>query len=399
MDEVRLSVMSRGPQTADVLGVLLELFESQFQTHVQLNILPWEAAWPEIIRMALYLRGPDVSEIGNTWVSNLIAMNALRPFPSEEMEQIGAPDQFLPQAWKTCYLPGNPNAWSIPWLSEAMILHYRRDLLRQANINEQQAFTSFSQFTTTLRRLRENGNLLPIGLPTRRDLDLQLHILASFIWQRGGAFVSEDGKQILFNQPEAMEGIHDFFQCYQFLPQEGIDMLEQQGIFNAFHYGQAACMIAGPWLLPRTFEPNPVIKANWGVTLLPGIPFIGGSNLVIWRQSHKERLALELIKYLTSPTVLSDYAHHIAMYPARLPDPQQPVFLSKDIDRAVYASFIIGRSFPVVPLWGMIEERLTSAIAEVWNRIQGSQNLGLRVIIQQVFDRAANHLNVTLRKS
>ena len=51
---------------------------------------------------------------------------------------------------------------------------------------------------------------------------------------------------------------------------------------------------------------------NLGVAAVPGVPWIGGSDLVVWRDAQmypdKERAALVLVKYLTSLPVQIKYA-------------------------------------------------------------------------------------------
>lgn len=396
MEEITLSIMSRGPQTAEILTPLLQPFEERFSARVNIQILNWEAGWSSLTRMGLYQHGPDVSEIGATWICSLIAMNVLRYFSSEEIELLGDSDTFLPEAWKTCTLDGYPNIWSIPWLRDATIIHYRKDYLQRAGIDETQAFASPAQWLETIYTLRENGFILPLALPSQRDLELQLHVIASFVWGQGGEFVTPDGKQALFHQPEALTGIRQYFQLYRAQPPEGLNILEQVGLFNAFHNGTAASITAGQWLYPKTFQPHPKLLDNWGAVRLPGVPFVGGSNLVIWKHSRQPELALQLIRHLIDTEVCANYGQKIGYFPARTQAHSHTPFLIPVIDRAMMDTFSVGRTFPVVPLWGMIEERFTSALAEVWQRMQGNPEDALDDILQPVLNRAAEDLNETL---
>lgn len=89
MAEIELSIMSRGPTTADDLRPLLEEFEVKNRTRVRLRIFEWDTAWADLVKVALYQDGPDVSEIGSTWLGSFVAMNALQQFSDREISLVG----------------------------------------------------------------------------------------------------------------------------------------------------------------------------------------------------------------------------------------------------------------------------------------------------------------------
>jgi hypothetical protein len=97
--EIELTIMDRGPKTADYLKPLLDQFEAKNHIHVNFSIIPWETGRPELVKVALYRHGLDVSELGSTWVSDLIAMNALRPFSNGEINSFGGRTDFVSAAY------------------------------------------------------------------------------------------------------------------------------------------------------------------------------------------------------------------------------------------------------------------------------------------------------------
>src|SRR5678815_1996187 len=103
MIEITLSVLvlvaddeNAAQQRQLQLRSLLDQFETQQQIRVRLNPLPYDRAWGEVVKYALDNRGPDVSQIGSTWVGNLAVTNALRPFAEGELTALGGPATFLP---------------------------------------------------------------------------------------------------------------------------------------------------------------------------------------------------------------------------------------------------------------------------------------------------------------
>src|SRR5512134_1611738 len=110
------------------LASLVRDFETQHRVHIRLQSWNWETSWAEIMKVALYGHGPVVSEVGSTWVASLAAMNVLRSFTPMETAAMGKAAAFLPAAWHSGLLPGDPNPAAIPWLSETRAIYYRRDL-------------------------------------------------------------------------------------------------------------------------------------------------------------------------------------------------------------------------------------------------------------------------------
>src|SRR3990172_665023 len=135
--ELEFSVMADSPSG---IQPLLDQFETERQVHVRLRRLTWDTAWSDLVKVGLYGDGPDVSEIGSTWLGDLVAMNALRPFEEQELAALGGPGDFLPSTWNGGRVVNQPQMWAMPWFTGARLLFYRRDLLERAGGGEQTAF-------------------------------------------------------------------------------------------------------------------------------------------------------------------------------------------------------------------------------------------------------------------
>jgi hypothetical protein len=115
MVQLELSVMSRGPTTIDDLGPLLSEFEAQNRARIQLRVLDWDTAWGELIKVALYQHGPDVSEIGSTWLGSFVGMHALRPFADDEILTMGGSSAFLPSSWQSGMMRSPMTKGAVSW--------------------------------------------------------------------------------------------------------------------------------------------------------------------------------------------------------------------------------------------------------------------------------------------
>jgi len=395
--EIEISLISilSSPGTSERV---LKEFETQFGVHVQFQKQTWNTAWSELVHYSIYKNAPDISEVGSTWIGDLIGMNALRPFSPGEVNSLGGAQAFIPSAWNSG-VGGDGLVWSIPWLIDSRLLYYRRDLLEKAGIDPagtdhlSAAFQTHEALAATLQGLKQAGVETPWSVPTHKTR-MSLHNSASWVWGAGGRFVSQDGRRALFSTPEALEGFRQYFELGRFLsPQaRGLDDVQSD---QMFWKGQVAVTLSGPWLLNDP-SADPHVLANTGVTFPPGVPFIGGSSLVIWQSSQRSRDALALVRYLTSQQVQSTYLSAVGLLPAR-----QEAFASLSKTSNPVSGFIsqglkVGRSFPLFPLWGLVEERLSSALGIIWQQFLSEPEIDVAELVERDLRLLARRLDLAL---
>ena len=91
----------------DLQALGLNEFKAKFHIMVQHKLFSWESALSELMNIALQSQGPDVSQIGTTWLGSLTGMIALRLFRESEVELFGGKQAFLPSAWEGSYIVGS----------------------------------------------------------------------------------------------------------------------------------------------------------------------------------------------------------------------------------------------------------------------------------------------------
>jgi multiple sugar transport system substrate-binding protein len=395
MEEIELSMMSY--VAPDQLAGLVRAFEAQHRVHVRLQSWGWETSWAEIMKVALYGHGPLVSEVGSTWVASLAAMNVLRPFTALEVAGMGKAAAFLPAAWQSGLLPGDPNPAAIPWLSETRAIYYRRDLFQQAGLADITQFESNAHLEDTLAQLRGHG-LAAWTMPTRATLNT-FHNLTSWVWGAGGDFVDAARRLVTFAEPAARAGMAAYFGLHRFMSPEARHLSVEESEAR-FMQGQAAMTISGPWLylspeLPRT----PQVAENTGVALLPGVPWVGASHLVVWKHGapRQVRLAVELVRYLTSLAPQIASSQHTGMLPVLTEAFSAPAFADHPVYRVVGRGLLHGRSFPAMRLWGLIEEKLTAAFGSLWAKVLTAEpDASLDGLIKAELEPLAARLNKNL---
>ena len=396
MVEITLSAIHYGEPYHSVLLSLLERFGNQ--TGIQVRLYGKDPKKADLKRYAMYQQGPDVSEIATTWVNDMAAMNALRPFSNRDMARLGQSEDFVPGAWDLCHPASGKNTWAIPFMMEAVLIHYRRDLFQQAKIDPQQAFQSLDILADTAGRLAAIGIPVPVELPFWSLFD-QLHALSGWMWSAGREYVSADGRKVQFDQPEALDVLSRYFgliRCYT--PEAAQEALTSNESF--FRNGKAAVLFS-THLFYNDFDQTPAqVREHWSVAPYPQEKYLGGSNLIIWKHARNELACLELLRYLTSTEVQLELMRPIRRLPARLEGLSAPEILQDQVLQVAAGSARSGRSYPPVPMWGLIEERLINTLHDIQlailqDRARG-EALQVEATVRRMIEPLAKRMNLTL---
>lgn len=393
MDEIILSVMSPGPEFQPYLLKALQLFEQEHKARVNLQSLSWRSGRSQLINFALFRSGPDVSEIGSTWLSNFATIEAIRLFSDQVIERLGGREVFLPVTWSGCMM--HNHLWAVPWTVDVRSVYYRRDLLAKAGVEADQAF-HLDRLSATLQALRDSGvaqtwfnGVHGSSLITR---------LAPWVWAKGGEFISEDGRTPLFLQPEALAGIYDYFHMQlPFLTPNVYEIASMDG--NAlFHAGEIAAIVSGYWTMRTALLgfSTPQVVDNLGVAPPPGFPYVGGSSLVIWKHSQRAELALKLIEFLTSVRVQSEFVQTAGLLSPRVTILESEQFKTDANLRVLRYCLENGRSLPANFLWGLIEDKLNFVIRTIWRSLFANPTLDLQKVIEQRFESLARQIEQNL---
>lgn len=372
---------------------LLDQFETEHGVRVRPRLLTWDTAWSDLVKVALYGDGPDVSEIGSTWLGDLVAMNALRPFGETEIAALGRAGSFLPSAWQGGRLAGQTQTWAIPWLAGARLMFWRRPLFASAELEPRTRFQTAAEVDAVLGRLAASSVPVPWTVPTGLTHTTLLNA-ASWVWAAGGDFVTPDGKRTLFSQPEARAGLRDYFALGRYLvpPVRRLTGLQPDDQFLT-QPGTAAT-ISGSWLFSVLRERG--LAGEVGLALPPGASFVGGSHLVIWKHTRQAQAALELVNFLSEGRTQIAYGQRVGLLPTRLDALTGEPFAGDEWWQLAIRGVKTGRSFPVTRSWGLMEDRLTRVLKALWDEVLTDPGLDLDAAIQRHLEPLAMRLDLVL---
>jgi multiple sugar transport system substrate-binding protein len=366
---LRLWIMDNGPDPVGDTERILKPFEEETGIDVNVQLVGWDVQFDRIRNAAVSGQGPDVTQAGTTQVPFFAALGGFEDL-SDRVDSIGGSEAYAPGIWSTTQVAGQEGTWAVPWFTEARTVYYRKDALKAAGVDEETAFTDWDAFRNTLEALSQvkeiDGEpIKPFGSPGRRAFDLVHHVMP-FVWNNGGAELSEDYAESTINSDEAVEGVKYFADL---IPDGLYDTtaLERDAVQveETFKGGQIAVWIGGPWVLStveREDDPawTQAARENVGIAPMPAGPtgeasaFVGGSNLMMFETSEYKDEAWQLIEYLSDDQVQQDYAALMGMFPSRLAG--QEAQAAESPNHAAFAEAIEnGRTYAPIPQWGQIE--------------------------------------------
>ena len=121
---------------AEVVTGLLAVFHARHPSvQVRVQQLPWTAAHEKLLTAYAGDALPDLCQLGNTWLPEFSALDALEPL-DERMTAASIPrDDYFAGILDTNVMPapdGGSRLLGVPWYVDTRLLFYRTDLLRGA---------------------------------------------------------------------------------------------------------------------------------------------------------------------------------------------------------------------------------------------------------------------------
>lgn len=390
MLQLELSIMANNAESANSLQPLLKVFEDRHHIHVNLTVIPWSNGWPEISKFGIYGNGPDVSEIGTTWIGSLAAMQTLKAFTPQEVRAVGEAEAFFKTNWSSGLFAGINQPFAIPWLGDVLVLYYWKEALEKAGIRDLPgAFTGHAAFVETLEKLQASGIAYPLALTTFKQ-NRNLHEASGWIWGAGGDLLSPDRKRVIFHEAAALRGLHQYFSLQRFVSPETLQVSKSTDLFRP---GKTAVVLDGLGLWQDT---QPDQKKQMGVAPVPEKAYVGGSSLVIWEHSLHAAEAFELVRFLATQPAHIPGSTHSDQLPTRVDALHMPSVSTDEFHRTFLEVLQAGQSFPTVRLWGMLEDRLSQEIHNVWAEIFANPGLDLEACLRRHFEPLAQRINTSL---
>lgn len=363
-EEVRFWALGR---EGEVVQQLLPEFERRNPgVHVTVQQIPWTAAHEKLLTAYVGNATPDMAQIGNTWVPELEALQALQDLtPLVAGSAVVRPDSSFAGVWDTGVI--DTRAWGIPWYVDTRVLFYRQDILARAGVTE--VPRTWEGWLDAMRRVKTSvgPERFAILLPT--DEWAQPVILAM---QAGSTLLRDGDRYGAFRAPEFRRALDLYVSLFRDRLAPALGMNQVANVYQQFAEGYFAMYITGPWNLGEFHRRLPAgLQQAWATAPLPavraedwpGVSLAGGSSLVVFRTSKHRDAAWKLVEFLSEPSQQSAFYALTGDLPAVKAAWGDPALAGDPLARAFFTQLEHTRPVPKVPEWEQIAWR-TAEIAE-----------------------------------
>jgi len=360
---VRFWAMGR---EGEMVQELVRAFEAENpDVRVEVQQIPWSAAHEKLLTAYVGGAVPDLAQLGNTWIAEFAALDALAPWDGGLAAAGIDPADHFPGVWRTNVVDGA--LYGVPWYVDTRLLFYRSDLLAAAGFARPPR--TWAEWRAALAALTADPDAGPWGayLPLN---EWALPVILGL--QNGSVLLSDDATRGAFSAPEFRVAFDWLLDLYD----DGLAPVTAAGtianMYQEFARGTFAMVVTGPWNLGEFRSRLPAAMADaWATAPMPGpdgpgASLAGGSSLVVFRDAKHPEAARRLAAYLSQPDrqarfyeLTGDLPAHRGAWPlAGLDaDPRAAAFHDQ-LERA--------QATPVIPEWEQIADlvwRATEAAA------------------------------------
>ncbi len=400
MTTIEFTVIPDTDEDYDLQLELLAGFRKQTGIEVKLTRMEWSNAWQELINISTHGQGADISHVGSSWVSSLVSMNSLRPIPPHLITKIGGEESFVHSAWESVTVEEDRHSWAIPLSTYTYAVAYRRDLLDKAGLDGATAFATPAAFEETICKLEElnrveNAWLMPYIPFPYNDF---VHTAASWIWSSGGQLIDNRGKQVLFDSPATLSGLKAYFKLLRRLPK--VDELGIDDCMERLMQGRAAAVLADVRMILTHLQEATPESTNIGAASLMSIPWSGGGNLVIWRDTYgyPDRLeaTFKLADFLTRKSTLLEVGRRSHILPARVDALDELIPPEHPLRPVMIQLVSSSRAYRAIPLWRRIEHQFGQELSTVAREVLENKDADLDQFLSDAMRSLSHRLNLTL---
>ena len=288
----------------EVVAQLLPEFERAhpgIRVHVQQ--LPWTAAHEKLLTAFAGDATPDLCQLGNTWIPELVALNALEPLDQYAAASaiVHASDYFA-GIWDTNRVDGK--LYGVPWYVDTRLVFYRRDVLQHAGFSAPPR--SWQEWKRMLAAVEKQGR------PDRYAMLLPLNEfepLLALALQQDEPLLREDGRWGNFAGAGFRRALAFYLEIFQRGWAPRLATAAISNVWHEFGRGRFAFYVSGPWNIGELRRRLPAGQQDtWTTAPLPGpngpgASIAGGSSLVVFRASRHQAAAWRLIEFLSQPAV------------------------------------------------------------------------------------------------
>lgn len=356
-DTLSVWMMGDGNETVQPI---FDAYTEETGIEVDLQSIPWSAAHDRLLTAVASGEGPDVVQMGSTYMAEFTDAGALLDI-SDYIESSDAlsPENFFEGNVATTRF--GDNYYGVPWYTETRALYYRTDLLEEVGYPE--GPSNWEELYDAAVKLSERGDNM-YGF----DINLKEQTFGPMFAKQNGSEIINDAGEPVLNEPEfveAIEYLHSFVEAGATTNQDlGIELSQSFG-----GEGIVPMFISGPWSISMIEDQTTDIEGKWDIRTLPEGPVsnvsnTGGANLAVWSSSDHPDEAMDLIEHMVSVDSLMTYYDTTSSLPALVEAWEEEPFQDEKI--AVFGEQLENSEhMPLIEGWDRMSQAYLSSFEQI----------------------------------
>jgi multiple sugar transport system substrate-binding protein len=302
----------------EVLSELVPEFErANPGIKVRVQQIPWSAAHEKLLTSYVGDATPDIAMLGNTWVPEFVALDALEPLDAlVHRSSVVDRTDFFPGIWNTNVVDGI--TYGIPWYVDTRVLFYRTDILAAAGYDRMP--TTWADWHEAMRRIKAKmaDHQYPLLIPITEWPPIVILGL-----QAGSPLLTAKGTRGAFSEAQFVGAFEFYVQLFREKLAPALSGSEISNLYQEFERGNIAMYISGPWQIGEFTNRLPAnMQDKWQTAPLPGVDgpgvsLAGGATLALFRRSEHKEAAWKLMEYLSRTDVQVKFHELTGDLPAR----------------------------------------------------------------------------------
>jgi multiple sugar transport system substrate-binding protein len=332
---------------------------------VRVQQIPFTAAHEKLLTSVVGRATPDIAQLGNTWVPELVALHALVPLDSSlaRSRTITRSDYFG-GIWDTNIIADT--TWGVPWYVDTRLIFYRSDILASAGFPV--APRTWGEWREAMTRVhaRGGGHRYGILLPINEWAQPVILGLA-----KGAPLLRDDDTYGDFSEPRFRAAFAFYTGLFRDSLAAPISNVQVANLYQSFGNGEFAMFISGPWDVGECLRRlPPSLQGRWTTapmpapdpadTTTPGISLAGGSSLVVFQGSPHPDSAWAFIEYLSGPAQQARFYALSGDLPPRQSAWDDSALRNNPYARAFRRQLQFVRATPKIPEW----DEITTLLAD-----------------------------------
>lgn len=342
---------------------IIRQFEEAYP-HIRVQIVesPQDATLQHdlyVTRFAGKDKSIDVIGLDVIWIAEFARAGWLLPLNDIAHEL--ALDDFLPGPMEACTY--RDTLYAIPWFTDAGLLYYRKDLLKEYGFQEPETWDELKEIVTTIRQ--DFPHVSGFLIQGEQYEGLICNVM-ELIWSHGADVWNERGQwQVATPEAEAaLQRLVSFLGEYDIIPR-GVLTYQEEESRHVFQDGRAIFLRNWPyvWELANNPLTGSNVVGKIGIAPLPGYrpglhaATLGGWNLGISAYSENPQESWKLIRFFMEYDQMKQFAIEGGRLPTRISLYHDPDILERSPHfEDLFEVFINARPRPVTPHYSQISD-------------------------------------------